>query len=56
MKYLADPTNLAVNVNNQDKDGDTALHHVAKSGNSEMVKYFVEQCAADVYLQNRVSS
>lgn len=54
MKYLSNPGTIAVNVNAQDVDGHTPLHHVAHDGRLEMVKYFVEHCGADVYAMNKV--
>lgn len=53
MKYLADPLNLAMDVNVKDNEGHTPLHHVAHNGRLEMVKFFIERCGADVYSQNK---
>jgi ankyrin repeat protein len=50
VKYLVDELHVDVNV--QDHEGNTALHHAAARGDNEMILYLVSK-GADVKLVNR---
>ena len=50
MKYLVEE--LHVDVNAQDHEGNTALHHAAARGDNEMILYLVKH-GADVKLVDR---
>jgi ankyrin repeat protein len=50
VRYLVEE--IGVDVNTRDHEGYTALHHAASRGDTEMVRYFVEQ-GADVMAVSR---
>ena len=45
-------TTYRCNVNNVDQSGQTAIDEAARHNRLEVVKYFVEQCSADVFREN----
>lgn len=54
--FLTNPQTFAMNVNEPDDSGTTPLHSAANEQHLNLVKYLVEQCAADVYAMNEVST
>lgn len=43
-----------IDINNQNKNGETPLHLAAKSGDVELLKYLILKCNADVNIKNNL--
>jgi ankyrin repeat protein len=43
-----------IDIDNKNKNGETALHLAAKSGDVELLKYLILKCNADINIKNNL--